>query len=94
MKKVTVKRNQTIHDIAVTEYGTSEAITEIIRNNPELSNDEQAKVSLGIDPSKDKEFYFDLPIKSGNIVLIDTDSRMLKKTIIREIDKEVTTFDL
>lgn len=95
MKKVTVKRNQTVYDIAVTEYGTCEALPEILANNPGLENDEQAKISLGIDASKDKDFYFDLPLKQGSSVLIDTDSRSLKKNIIREINnKEVTTFDL
>lgn len=94
MKKVTVRRNQTIHDIAVMEYGTCEAVPEIMANNAGLENDEQAKVRMGIDASKDKGFYFDLPLKQGSIVLIDTDSRSLKKNIIREIDKEVTTFDL
>lgn len=95
MKKVTVKRNQTVYDIAVEQYGTCEAITEIIANNPNLDNDEQAKIRMGIDASKDKDFYFDLPLKQGSIVLIDTDSRLLKKNIIREITgKEITTFDL
>lgn len=95
MKKVTVKRNQTIYDIAVEQYGTCEALPEIITNNPGLENDEQAKISLGIDVSKDKDFYFDLALKPGSTVMIDTDSRSLKKNIIREINsKEVTTFDL
>ena len=94
MKKVTVRRNQTIHDIAAMEYGPCEAVPEIMANNAGLENDEQAKVRMGIDASKDKDFYFDLPLKQGSIVLIDTDSRSLKKNIIREIDKEVTTFDL
>lgn len=94
MKKVTVERNQTIYDIAVTEYGTCEALPEIIADNPGLENEERAKISLGIDAAKDKDFYFDLPLKRGSVVLIDTDSRSLKKNIIREIDKEVTTFDL
>lgn len=95
MKKVTVKRNQTVYDIAVTEYGTCEALPEILANNPGLENDEQAKISLGIDASKDKDFYFDLALKQGSTVMIDTDSRSLKKNIIREINnKEVTTFDL
>lgn len=95
MKKVTVKRYQTIYDIAVEQYGTCEALPEIITNNPGLENDEQAKISLGIDASKDKDFYFDLALKPGSTVMIDTDSRSLKKNIIREINsKEVTTFDL
>ena len=94
MKKVTVERNQTIYDIAVTEYGTCEALPEIIADNPGLENEDQAKISLGIDAAKEKDFYFDLPLKRGSVVLIDTDRRSLKKNIIREIDKEVTTFDL
>lgn len=94
MKKITVKPNQTVYDIAVTEYGTCEAVAEIMANNPDLSNDDRAKVSTGIDPVSDKSFYFDLALKPGNTVLIDTDSRLINKNIIREINKEVTTFDL
>lgn len=94
MKKVTVKPNQTIYDLAASEYGTGEAITEIVTNNPELENDDAAKIATGIDPVSDKDLYFDLALKPGSIVLINTDSRTLKKNIIREIDKEVTTFEL
>lgn len=94
MKKVTVKPNQTLYDIAVSEYGTCEAISELIANNPELSNDSQAKVAMGIDTVNDPDFYFDLPLNPGSVVLIDTDSRTLRKNILREITKEVTTFDL
>lgn len=94
MKKITVKPNQTVYDIAVSEYGTCEAVAEIITNNPDLSNDERAKVSTGIDPVSDKSLYFDLALKPGSTVLIDTDSRMINKNILREINKEVTTFDL
>lgn len=94
MKKVTVKPNQTLYDIAVSEYGTCEAISELIANNPELSNDGQSKVAMGVDAINDRSFYFDLPLKPGSVVLIDTDSRTLRKNILREITKEVTTFDL
>lgn len=94
MKKVTVKHNQTLYDIAVSEYGTCEAISELLVNNPELSNDSQAKVAMGIDVANDQDFYFDLPLNPGSVVLIDTDSRTLRKNILREIAKEVTTFDL
>lgn len=94
MKKVTIKPNQTIYDIAVSEYGTCEAIPEIISDNPELENDDRAKINMGIDPVSDKDFYFDLALKNGSTVLIDTDSRTLKKNIIRELTKEVTTFEL
>lgn len=94
MKKIIVKPNQTVYDIAVTEYGTCEAVAEIIANNPELANDERAKVSRGIDPVNDKSFYFDLSLKPGSTVLVDTDSRLINKNIVREINKEITTFDL
>lgn len=94
MKKITVKPNQTVYDIAVSEYGTCEAVAEIMADNPDLSNDDRAKVSTGVDPVSDKSFYFDLALKPGNTVLIDTDSRLINKNIIREINKEVTTFDL
>lgn len=94
MKKVTVKLNQTVYDIAVEQYGTCEAIGEIVANNPELVNDEQAKITAGINPIRDKDFYFDLALKVGSGILIDTDSRLIKKNILREISKEVTTFDM
>lgn len=94
MKKVTAKPNQTIYDVAVEQYGTGEAITELIANNPFIENDDRAKIAIGIDPVSDKDFYFDLALKAGSIIYIDTDSRALKKNIIREIDREVTTFEL
>lgn len=94
MKTVTVKKNQTIYDVAAACYGTCEADVEIIAANPELRNDDRAKIAAGIDPIADKDFYFDLAIKAGSPVRIDTDSRMVKKNIVREIDKEVTTFGL
>lgn len=94
MKKVMVKENQTIYDIAVSQYGTCEAVGVIIQNNPELTNDGKAKVACGIDPLNDTGFYMDLPLFPGSVVFIDTDSRILKKSIVKEIDNEVTTFDL
>ncbi len=81
MKKVTVKPNQTIYDIAVEQYGTCEAVSKIMSDNPELAN-------------TDDGFRFDLALKAGGTLLIDADSRLMKKNILREIDKEVTTFDL
>lgn len=94
MKTVTVKSNQTIYDIAVAHYGTCEAGVELIDTNPELMNDDRAKIAAGIDPIANKDFYFDLALKEGSVVLIDTGSRTMKKNIVREIDKEVTTFEL
>lgn len=81
MKKITVKPNQTVYDIAVEQYGTCEAVGKIMADNPELAN-------------ADDGFCFDLALKAGGTLLIDTDSRLMKKNILREIDKDVTTFDL
>lgn len=94
MKEIKVLPCQTIYDIAVMYYGTCQAVGEILSNNPEISNEDAFKVALGIDSARDKEFYPDLPVKSGSTILIDTDSRLIKKNIVREIEKEVTTFDL
>lgn len=94
MKKITVKGNQTIYDIAIEQYGTCEAVSEILTVNAGLLNDEQAKLKLGIDPVNDKAFYFDVALKQGITVLIDTDSRLMNKNVLRNIDKEITTFDL
>nr|DAN20593.1 MAG TPA: hypothetical protein [Caudoviricetes sp.] len=94
MKKITVKENQTIYDIAIEQYGTCEAVGEILFDNSELLNDEQAKRDLGIDPINDKAFYFDIALKRGYTLLIDTDSCLVKKNILRDImNKEITTFD-
>lgn len=81
MKKITVKPNQTVYDIAVEQYGTCEAVGKIMADNPEL-------VNTGSD------FRFDLALETGGTLLVDTDSRLVRKNVIREIDKEVTTFDL
>ncbi len=94
MKTVTVKPNQTIFDIAVEQYGTCEAIPEILSNNPGLCNDSEALKNLGIDYLLDTSFHFDAPVESGFKVQVDTDSRLIKTSITSEITSEVTTFNL
>lgn len=94
MKTITVKPNQTIYDIAVENYGTCEAIGEILKNNPILKNEDNAKTAVGIDAIADKSFYFDLPLKADSTLLIDTDSRAIKNSVVREINTDVTTFNL
>lgn len=90
MKTVTVKPNQTVFDILVEQYGTCEALAEFLGNNPDLENE------LGADgramPEAKRIFRFDLPLKDGSTVLIGTDSRQIKTSVIREINTEVTTF--
>lgn len=92
MKTITAKANQTVYDIAVQYYGTAEAVEEIFRNNPDLRNDDRAKIEAGIDAVQDAYFYPDLAVQTGLPVLIDTDSPLLKNSITREMN-DVTTFD-
>lgn len=93
MKTVIVKPNQTIFDIACEQYGTVEAVGEIIRNNPGLTNEDTAKIAAGIDTITDKNFYIDLSVRTKTTILVDTDSRMIDNTVIKEIEADVTTYD-
>lgn len=92
MKTITAKANQTVYDIAVQYYGTAEAVEEIFRNNPDLRNDDRAKIAAGIDAVQDAYFYPDLAVQTGLPVLIETGSPLLKNSITREMN-DVTTFD-
>lgn len=91
MKTITVKANQTVYDLAAQHYGTGEAVGEILQNNPGLTNEDKAKIQAGIDAIQDSYFYFDLPVRAGSAVLIDTDSPLMNNSIIREMN-DVTTF--
>ena len=93
MKRVTAKANQTIYDVAIEQYGTCEAVGKLMQDNPDMENDLQAETEAGIEES-DRSFYFDLPLPEGSTLLVDTDSRLIEKNILREIDKDVTTYDL
>lgn len=93
MKQVTVKANQTIYDVAIEQYGTCEAVGKLMQDNPGMENELQAAAEAGIEEN-DGSFYFDLPLPEGNTLLVDTDSRLVEKNILREIDKDVTTYDL
>ena len=90
MKTVTVKPNQTVFDILVEQYGTCEALAELLENNPNLENEPGAD-GRAI-PEAERIFRLDLPLKDGSTVLISTDSRQIKTSVIREINTEVTTF--
>ncbi len=89
MKKIKALPNQTIYDIAVAEYGTCEAIAEILSNNPTLENDPVYTSPV----DQETGFTIDWPVMPGSSVLIDENSRWRMKNIIRDIDKEVTTYD-
>ena len=42
MKTITVKARQTVYDIALEQYGTCEAVGEILALNPDVGNDPAA----------------------------------------------------
>lgn len=94
MKTITVKPNQTIHDIAVEQYGTCEAVPGILENNPGIRNDKEALKKLGIDYLDNPPFYIDAPVEVGLSLQVDTSSRLIKNSVTREITSDVTTFDL
>ena len=48
MTTATVKARQTVYDIALEQYGTCEAVGEILALNPQIANDPEALVQLGI----------------------------------------------
>ncbi len=89
MQTITVTDNQTILDVALKCYGTAEALGEIIRNNPGLKNDPAALVKEG---RAIGSFYPDAKLATGQSVLIDDDSRLMKKNVIKNIDKDITTY--
>ena len=94
MKTITVKQNQTIFDLAARYYGTCEAVGEILRNNPEIMNDKSALAAVGIDYLSDTDFYPDVSMENGYQLLIDTDSKLIKTSIVREITGDITTGEL
>lgn len=80
--------NQTIYDLAVQHYGNVGAVGEILRLNPELENDLK-----GMDDDREV-FNFYYPVKGGSVVVIDMDSDVMNKSIVKEIVEPVTTFEV
>ncbi|MCB6971817.1 MULTISPECIES: hypothetical protein [Butyricimonas] len=93
MKTITVEPNQTVFDLAIQYYGTTEGINEILEDNT-LENDDTSKIATGIDPVSDKDFYIDLPVKPGTTIIINTGSKLVKNSVTRDITTSVTTFNL
>ncbi len=89
MKTIEVKDEQLLLDIALQHYGTAEAIGEIVSNNPGLRNEPSAVVSAGRELGP---FYPDIKLKTGLSVNIDEESRLMKKTIVKKIETDITTY--
>lgn len=89
MKTIKVKDNQILLDIALQYYGTAEAIGEMLANNPDVRNEPQALVAAGRELGN---FYPDVKLQVGQSLQINDDSRTMKKTIVKKIENDVTTY--
>lgn len=93
MKTIKAKPNQTVFDIAIEQYGTCEAVGEILANNPSLSNDVAALTALGIEAVGETDFYPDVALDPGADVLIDTASLLMRAAVVKEIKRDITTYE-
>ena len=89
MKTVEVKDEQILLDIALQYYGTAEAMGEIVANNPDLKNEPSAVVEAGRTLGA---FYLDIKLAVGSRILINDDSRLVKKTVVKKIERDITTY--
>lgn len=89
MKTIEVQDEQILLDIALQYYGTAEAMGEIIANNPELKNEPSAVVGSGRELGV---FYPDIKLKIGLRIAIDDGSRLVKKTVVKKINRSITTY--
>lgn len=94
MNRVTVRANQTIFDIALEQYGTIEAVAEILSLNPNIGNAPQSKKDVGIDYIADTDFYHDLALSQTATIIINPDSELRRQSIRRELQGiEITTYN-
>lgn len=90
MKTIRTEDNQTVLDLAMQYYGTADAVGEILSLNPELCNDadELAKAGYGKDI-----LALEIKLAAGQPVLVDDESKLAKKNVVKKMDKLVTTYD-
>lgn len=93
VKTVKAKPNQTIYDLALEQYGTSEAVGEILSNNPSLRNDTSALMELGIETIGIQDFYLDVSLEPGIDIVIDTAGTFMQPAIVKEIKHDITTYN-
>lgn len=93
MKTIKVQRNQSLRDVALQYYGNQQAVGEILSNNPDLKNDPAALAAQGIDALSDEGFYLDAALLSGTGVKIDTDSPLMLQSVLKNLTREITTYD-
>lgn len=94
MLQIIIKANQSLRDIAITHYGTLEAIGEIVTlNEAILKNDPKALVDLGIDYLHDHALYLDVALAPGIIIEVNDRGRTVDQNIIRDLTTEQTKYE-
>ena len=89
MKTIEVQADQTVLDLAMQHYGTAEGVSDILRLNPSLENDPQR---IAAEEREEGAFYPDLRLTPGQSVVIDDGGTIIKKSIVRKIERNVTTY--
>lgn len=89
MKIIEVQADQTLLDLAVQHYGTAEGVGEILRLNPTLENDPKR---LAVEGRLMDAFYPDLRLKPGQSVLIDDAGTVIRKSVVKKMERNVTTY--
>ena len=93
MKTVKVEPNQTIYDLAVQHYGSMDAVAEILNLNPDIANDPQALIALGVDTLQDNPFRMDVAVSPDYALVIDETSKTVDNNITKKIEDPVTTYE-
>lgn len=91
--KITADRNQTVYDIAARWYGTAEAVGQLLVDNPELKNDPIALAACGINVLDNDAFYVDVALCPGTEIEIDTDSKLVRQMVVKQLQNDITTYD-
>ena len=92
-KTIKTQENQTLHDLAVTYYGTAEAVGELLEQNTQLVNDPAALAALGVENTTD--FFADVALLKGQDVTVSTDGYLRQPNILRALDgQEITTYTM
>lgn len=94
--EIKVRANQTIFDIAIEQYGTCDAVAEILSLNSdrELINSPRSMVDVGIDYMSDSSLYLNLALQEGQTLTIDENSSLRKSSVIRELQGvEINTYN-
>lgn len=94
MQQIIIKPNQSLRDVAIANYGTLEAMGEIVAiNEAVLKNDAKALVAIGVDYLNDSSFYLDVALEPGLVLEINEKSKLIDKNTIRELKTEQTKYE-